>query len=191
MEEPPEEAIRRELGPSERLLWCGRPRQGFALRAADALLIPFSIMWGGFAIFWEATAIAAGAPLFFALWGIPFVLVGLYIMVGRFWVDARQRAATVYAVTSERVVIVSGALSRRVKSLSIDSLSDVTLTERAGAGGPGFITFGSMAFWHGWYAGTGWPAFGQHSVPSFDLPGEARRVYELIREASHAARQHA
>jgi hypothetical protein len=32
---------------------------------------------------------------------------------------------------------------------------------------------------------------GQYSVPNFDLPGEARRVYELIREASQAANQHA
>ena len=80
--------------------------------------------------------IASGAPLFMALWGVPFVLVGLYIMAGRFWVDAGQRAATVYAVTSERVVIVSGVVSRRVKSLSVDTLSDVSLTERASASSP-------------------------------------------------------
>lgn len=192
MDRSPEEVIRRELGPSERLRWWGQPPQGLILRAADAFLIPFSIAWGGFAIFWEAMVIAGGAPFFFALWGIPFVLVGLYLMVGRFWMDARQRASTVYAVTSERVVIASGLRSRRVQSLSIDSLSDITLTERTG--GAGLIAFGPRPSPRGWYAGdgwpgAGWPGFGMPSAPSFDLPGEAREVYEMIREARRAAVQ--
>lgn len=185
MGESPKEVMGREIGPSERLLWWGQPPQGFVLRMADAFLIPFSILWGGFAIFWETMVIATGAPFFFALWGVPFVLVGLYFMVGRFWVDARQRAATVYAVTSERVVIVSGLLSRRVKSLNIDTLSDVSLTERAGGGG--LITFGSMPFPFGWFAVTGWPGLGQDLVPSLELSSGAREVYETIREARRMA----
>jgi hypothetical protein len=133
--------------------------------------------------------LAGGAPFFFALWSIPFVLVGLYIMLGRFWVDARQRAATVYGVTSERAVIVSGVLSRGVKSLSIDTLTNLSLAERSGGGGT--ITFGSVPFMHGWYAGTGWPGFGQQAVPSFDLTDGAREVYEIIRGAQRASKQRA
>src|SRR5437868_7008052 len=122
VDESAEEMIRNELGPGEQLVWAGRPCLGLMLRAMDIFLIPFSIMWGGFAIFWETMVVLNGAPWFFALWGVPFVLVGLYIMVGRFWVDARQRANTYYGVTSERIVIVSGLLSRSVKSLNIDTL---------------------------------------------------------------------
>ena len=189
MDELPEEVIGRELGASERLLWCGRPSQGLILRAADAFLIPLSLLWGGFAIFWEASVITKGAPLDFGIFRILFVLIGLYIMVGRFWVDARQRASTVYAITSERVVIVSGILSRRVKSLSIDTLSDVSLTERSGGGG--LITFGSTPFPYGWLVGTSWPSFGQSSVPNFELPDRAREIYELIREARRTATRRA
>lgn len=187
MDGEPEDLIRGELGPGEKLLWAGRPRQGFVLRAADAFLIPFSLLWGGFAIFWEASVLASGAPWFFALWGIPFVLVGLYIMFGRFWVDARQRAAAAYAVTSERVVIVSGVFARRVKSLGIDTITDVSLTERGD--GAGTITFGPVPPFYGRYGGAGWPGFGHQADPSFELAGEARQVYEIIRGAQQAAKR--
>jgi hypothetical protein len=183
----PQDLIRDELGKGEKLLWVGLPRQGFLLRAADAFLIPFSIMWGGFAIFWEASVLADGAPWFLALWGIPFVLVGLYIMLGRFWVDARRRAVTVYAVTSERVVIVSGVFARRLKSLGIDTITDLSLTERGDGGGT--ITFGPVPPFYSWYGGAGWPGFGHEAVPSFELATDAREVYEIIRGAQRAFKQ--
>ena len=75
VDESAEEMIRNELGPGEQLIWAGRPRLGLMLRAMDVFLIPFSIMWGGFAIFWETMVLLGGAPWFFALWVIPFVLV--------------------------------------------------------------------------------------------------------------------
>ncbi len=54
-------------------------------------MIPFSIMWAGFALFWEFMVLMTDAPFFFKLWGIPFVLVGLYMLIGRFVVDAMQK----------------------------------------------------------------------------------------------------
>jgi hypothetical protein len=106
--------IQRELNSSERLLWTGAPRQGVRLRPSDAFMIPFSLLWGGFAIFWEYTAIrqsmvhGGGTPsIFMALWGIPFVLMGLYLIVGRFFADAFQRARTGYAVTDQRILVLT------------------------------------------------------------------------------------
>jgi hypothetical protein len=85
-----EQMLSGELARDERLLWSGRPRQGLQLRPADWYLVPFSLMWGGFALFWEYVVIseAKGAPTILALWGIPFVVIGLYLMIGRLFADS-------------------------------------------------------------------------------------------------------
>src|SRR5689334_21317844 len=87
-------ALSAELGPRERLLWSGQPRQGWVFGASEWMVTAFAIMWTGFAVFWEWSAYKSGAPLFFLLWGVPFVLVGLYMIGGRFYVDALQRERT-------------------------------------------------------------------------------------------------
>ena len=50
------------LLPNERLLWVGRPDPEVLFTPIDAFLVPFSIMWGGFAVFWEAGVISSGGP---------------------------------------------------------------------------------------------------------------------------------
>jgi hypothetical protein len=177
--------IRSQLGPGERLLWHGRPVQGIVFKRADAFMIPFSLLWGGFAFFWEYTVIATDkAPLFFRLWGIPFVGVGLYMIVGRFLFDAKQRATTFYGVTSQRVVIVSGMSSRKVKSLNLRTLSDLSLDERAE--GKGSISFGPSNPFAQWTSGMVWPGM-QQSAPTFELIDGARSVFEIIRKAQRTA----
>ncbi len=179
MSEFPEEALTSRLDKGERLLWSGQPRRGIRLRAQDAFIIPFSILWCGFAIFWETTAILGGAPLFFALWGIPFVCVGLYFVFGRFIADARSRARTFYGVTDERIIIVSGVFSRQIKSLQLRTLTDVSLTERGD--GSGTITFGPTHFMNAMFPAGSWPGMGYYSPPCFDRIENAKEAYDVIR----------
>src|SRR5512145_2674932 len=98
-----ENELRPNLSSDAKLIWTGKPKTGIVFRGSDAFLIPFSLLWGGFAVFWETNVIATGAPFFFKLWGIPFVLVGLYLTVGRFFFDAKKRANTIYGLTSDRI----------------------------------------------------------------------------------------
>ena len=151
------EEIRGAIAPGEQALWWGRPRQGFVLRGSDAFAIPFSLLWCGFVIFWEASVVSSDkAPGFFVLWGIPFVLIGIYMVIGRFFSEAWQRSKTYYALSSDRVLIVSGVFSRTIKSLSLNTLSDVTLTE--GRDGKGSITFGPQSPFRSMFGGaSSWP----------------------------------
>jgi len=173
--------LRSVLDHGERQLWVGTPRRGIVLRASDALLIPFSLMWGGFAVFWETTAVRHGAPTIFVLWGIPFVLMGVYLVIGRFFIDAARRAHTTYAVTNDRIIIEVdriGPLPGSTRSLSLRTLGELQLRERGD--GTGTITFGSQPF-GGLGAGASWP--GSPQLPAFDVVPDARRVYDVIREA--------
>jgi len=124
----------------ETVVWSGRPGQGVRLTARDGLLIPFSLMWGGFAIFWEASVLHGSAPFFFRLFGVPFVLLGLYFMAGRFLVDAWLRSKTRYAVTNRRILIVRSAPFGSFLSLYLDRLPDVEMTEDSR--GCGTLRFG-------------------------------------------------
>jgi hypothetical protein len=144
-------------------------------------MIPFSLMWGGFAVFWEASVISSNAPAFFVLWGVPFVLVGVYLIIGRFFAEAKQRARTFYAVTNERILIVSGLFTRKVKSLNLRTLSDLSLSE--GKGNRGSISFGGGSPFASMFGGfSGWPGMEAHLGPRFDLIENAKAVYETIRK---------
>ena len=114
-----------------------------------------------------------GPGLFFRLWGIPFVFVGLYFVFGRFFADALARSRTYYGVTSERALIVTTWFGRRVRSIALRTLGEVSTSERSDQSGT--ITFG---------AGQPMPQpFGRssrYSPPAFEMIYNAKNVYQLI-----------
>lgn len=138
------DAIQPELTAGERLVWAGRARRGLVFEWTDLFLIPFGLFWTAFSVLWETLAIWGRAPWYFCAFGIPFILVGLNMVAGRFLVDARRRARTFYGVTDRRVITVEQRKKRRVTSIAIVSLSEVTFEE--GKGDVGTIYLGPKAF---------------------------------------------
>ena len=102
---PLKQALQKHLNKGEQLLWAERPKQGILFRASDGCLIPFSLVWGGFAIFWETMVLTTDAPIFMALFGIPFVLIGLYLIIGRFFHDMYIRRNMIYGLTKKQIII--------------------------------------------------------------------------------------
>lgn len=177
--------LQSQLAPNEQLLWFGQPRSGIVFRASDIFVIPFSLLWGGFAIFWEVGVLTSGAPLFFKLWGVPFVVVGLYMIFGRFIFDAKQRSKTCYGVTNERVIIISSLFGKKIKSLELRTLNEISLDEKSD--GSGTITFGPAPVWYQWFGGIQLPSRGQQSVPVFEMIQKAKSVYETVRSTQRQA----
>ena len=167
----------------ERLLWTGQPAKGLLLRAQDALLIPFSLLWCGIPLFGLLNGGAAGK--FGPLVVVPalFVVVGLYFVFGRFLVDAWLRAATHYAVTDQRILILRQGTFGSFTAIDLALLPSLNLKERGD--GRGTIRFGEQTRPWGRNGMGIWMASAD-STPQFLLIGEVRRVFDLIQRTKAA-----
>jgi hypothetical protein len=175
------------LFENERVVWTGQPKQGISLSGKDVLLIPFSLMWGGFVIFWNVGVWGGlgddqAAPVFLRLWGIPFLLVGLYFIFGRFLHDAYIRKHLRYAVTDQRILVLRRA---KFTSLDIHRLPKLELFEHRGQTGTLRFEADSSGPWSGMNGLNWWlPSLG--SAAQFFCIDKARRVYELIQNQLRA-----
>lgn len=93
------------LKSGEYILWKGKPGKGGLFTIRDLITIPFSLVWLSFALYWEMSVIKTGSSIFAMVWGIPFILIGLYILVGRFFQAARIRKKTFYVITNKKFII--------------------------------------------------------------------------------------
>lgn len=179
----PQDTFSGRLLPGERIAWSGQPGRGLLFAPRDIYLIPFSLAWCGFAIFWEVGVSNGGkAPGFFLLWGAMFVCIGLYFVVGRFLVDAWVRNGMRYAVTDRRILIARPAPFSKFTAVSLTQLSGADLTEYAN--GRGTIRFGqATSMWSGRQSmGTWSPAL--DPTPQFIMIEDVKRVFDLIQKAS-------
>jgi Bacterial PH domain len=134
-----------ELQPGESLYWTGTAdprRAAFAALPASLFGIPFA----GFALFWINGAYRGTQHLaksgdsfthafsFFPLFGVPFLLIGLGVILAPLWVYLKG-LSTVYAVTNQRVMIITGGSSRSVKSCTPADIASVEHRERPDGSG--------------------------------------------------------
>ena len=176
--------MRKDLGfllPEERILWEGHPSTKLILRPIEAFLIPFSLLWGGFALFWNVSVWsfdAQSAALPFKLFGLPFLVAGLYITVGRFWIDIELRKRLSYYVTNRRILILKRTSGSASKSVDIKRLPAIEFDEKSD--GTGTIRFGLSGNWlnNGANFGIWQSTFDQ--TPQFIRIDGAREVYDLI-----------
>lgn len=172
------------LLPGERISWAGRPGQGLQFTARDIFLIPFSLAWCGFAIFWTVMATGAGGPSFFTLWGMMFVCIGLYFVAGRFVTDAWIRRGLRYAVTDRRILIARAAPFGKFTALNLNQLPDIDLAERGN--GRGTIRFGrAPSTWNNRPSAAWSPAL--DPTPQFIAIEDSRRIFDLIQKLAQQA----
>lgn len=174
-------ALREHLLAGESVLWEGAPKSGLLFTSRDIFLIPFSLLWLGFVCFWLFGVSAAGAPGFFYLFGLVFLMIGLTISFGRFGVDAYVRANTFYAVTTQRVLILRRGPLSDFTAIALTRLPPVKLKQ--GTDGRGSILFGEttnayarMSIWT--------PSL--DPTPQFLAIADVQRVYNLIQSRSAA-----
>jgi hypothetical protein len=186
-----QQILQQDLGPGENIVWSGQPDPTIVFSPQDLFLVPFSLMWGGFALFWEAGVLgifskgvgAVGIGSFFVLWGIPFVVVGQYLIWGRFLYKRWMKRRTLYAVTTKRVVVVAEGRSLRINSLFLSQLLSVSRSRKSN--GAGSITFGgggvmSLLSGSAMYANTGMDFFARSGGLAFYDIRDVDNVYRHI-----------
>lgn len=171
--------LRTYLQGNERLQWSGRPKTGIVFRKEDAYIIPFSLVWCGFAIFMLVSNLQTSDSLMFSLFGVPFVLIGLMMVFGRFVVDARSRANTIYGLTNDRIIIKSGIFSKQIKSMNINSLMALEYTEKPD--GSGTINLGPKNPYTNMGNSMSWMP-NVETQPQLEFIPNVRQVYNQIVE---------
>jgi len=123
-----------DLSSGERIQWAAMPNPRIIFHSDDLYVIPFSLLWGGFAIFWEAGVLgfcetnAKPHPIswFISLWGIPFIVMGQYFIWGRFAWDAWLKRRTYYAITNRRVLILQEGWKRKTQFVFLESIPEIS-----------------------------------------------------------------
>jgi hypothetical protein len=135
-----------ELQSGESLSWTGTADPGRAALGALPAAI-FGIPFAGFALFWITQAYHATSAMsksshnaftsgfqVFPLFGVPFLLVGVGIILAPLWAFLRG-GSTVYAVTNQRVMVITGTSTRSVKSFTPADILSVEHRERPDGSG--------------------------------------------------------
>ncbi len=168
------------IAEGEEILWQGQPNSRIDLRG---LFNPQTLMgafFTGFSLFWIAMAAqmmsgASNIPFpfrFFPLFGVPFLLMGLWMLGGRLIFEAYLRSQTYYTLTSRQAFIARNAFGKRtLESYKIRDMPRLTLED----GSPGSVIFAQSQRRTARRTQSGPVGFVQIDDP--------RRVYSLLDQA--------
>lgn len=178
------------LDQGEQVRWSGRPtRTPLVFRGRDAFLIPFSVIWGGFAVFWNVGVWSTGSRGF-SLFGLPFLLVGAYVTVGRFVHNWVRRYRTTYLLTDRRALIAGDGFGRRVREHHL--AGSLGVETRLGRNGTGTIVFESADSFGSMFGNNrnAWGDWSSAGVDGFQFyrVADVETAIRIVRSASNAAR---
>ncbi len=111
------------LDEGEEILWQGAPDGALDFSGFWSAQTLFALFFTGFSLFWIVTAYLMTGQLndtvgrvinaVFPLFGVPFLLIGLQLLIGRFWTDARRRRNSYYTLTNRAAYIGVDAKGKR------------------------------------------------------------------------------
>ncbi len=125
----------------EHVVWCGRP-DPLRLAATTIPSVIFGVPWTAFSVFWIYAAsgftfppdISEGGFSLFPLFGVPFVLIGLGMLLSPLY-KFYQAGKTLYIITDKSARIVIDGNSKSVRTFSGSDLKSLRRTEKSDGSG--------------------------------------------------------
>lgn len=128
--------VRGILHPDETLIWTGRPRKVFLFQKEDLVALPVGVAMIIFGIYFIQALLRSADSGPGTTYGIVFMcvflLVALWMTVGRPLLSYRNRKKARYALTSRRLIVDDG---KERKSLDLTNLPNMTVTQRSDGSG--------------------------------------------------------
>lgn len=125
------------LEEGEHILWQGQPVPGIDWSQLFGPQTIVGAVFTGFSMFWMAASammISTGDTPFpfnlFPLFGLPFLLIGLFMLFGHVLLDAYVRRGTWYSVSTRQFFIARNIYGRkRLEAVRIANVSEVKLLD--------------------------------------------------------------
>jgi hypothetical protein len=203
MTESIESLLLHELTPGEQLLWSGQPQQGLLLRRSDGIFIPLSLLLCGLAMglegwilnfLWQVFVLRdesslAGviilALVVLALLCLPLLLLGVFLMIGRFFFDRLRRQKTYYALTNQRILIISTIFKKRVRTIALQANLNPRLAQHPNGRGSIYLNVDAILWWvlmgPPWWIPF-WVDVEAYQPPFLERITPATQVYEQIKQ---------
>ena len=126
------------------LRWTGQPCSGLLFRRSDVYFIPISVIFFSIGVFAESTAIMSRDPIGRGFAAV-FVVIGAYLLFGRFIWDAYARSKTYYGLTSDSAIIVRAG-SSSAQRIYLPAVQQLGFTLSANGSGTDLVRrFGALA----------------------------------------------
>lgn len=184
-----EDLFKTELMNDETILWVGQPDPRKVFTRLDLFLVPITTLWCGFAIYWEFRALLIlnqfhrKQDFFSPVFGFLFVMIGLYLAVGRFFYKKWQKQKTYYALTNQRVLLwYKSSQTTKFQELWVEQISSIH--KSIDSKGIGTILFGNNPMFGSFYGNTGLDFLTsqyQETLAFYDIP-DAQETYKLIND---------
>lgn len=173
------------LPPGETILWRGRPDGRVAWSDMLSMRSVHGLMAIVFALFWMNTSNRIGGSGHFPYFGLTFVAIGLYFIVGRLLWEAVLHRRTWYTLTDRAAYIATDLLDRKLDRYELRPDLPVELED----GAPGTVWFAERIVHRPgrWRTVNGDreyepPHTERHRI-GFRRIAEARMVWRLLNEA--------
>lgn len=188
----PDKKIQAALLPDEKILWSGKPDPKIIFSSSDIFQIPFSLFVCSClsisildsamdAMSLPSTNADRLSSWIFPLLSIPFLLAGLYMLIGRFIYKGWKKSQVYYAVTNKRAIIFTKSQRQNVQFAYIETLPVITKLVRKS--GVGTIIFGNHPSFSSFRVNSGIESserMCEDIVPAFCDIAEVNKVYEIV-----------